>query len=167
MLSRPCRVARVDAANATLRARRRRAVLARRGLHHGGAGQEQPQRLRRQRAAPGDRGDRGRSAGRSSTALDVVEARIEQDVVTRLPGRRSDRARRRQHGFGRVAPVPGLTLVNDQFIYVRGLGERYSSVQFNGAQVPSPDLTRNVIPLDIFPTEIIQRFRSRKAIRPK
>ena len=31
----------------------------------------------------------------------------------------------------------GVTLVNDQFVYVRGLGERYSSVQLNGAQVPS------------------------------
>ena len=56
--------------------------------------------------------------------------------------------------------VPGLTLVNDQFIYVRGLGERYSSAQLNGAQVPSPDLTRNVIPLDIFPTDIIQAIQN-------
>ena len=31
---------------------------------------------------------------------------------------------------------------------MRGLGERYSSTTLNGAYVPSPDLTRNVIPLD-------------------
>ncbi len=63
--------------------------------------------------------------------------------------------------------VPGLTLVNDQFIYVRGLGERYSSVQLNGAQVPSPDLTRNVIPLDIFPTEIIDALQVQKGYSPE
>ena len=63
--------------------------------------------------------------------------------------------------------VPGLTLVNDQFIYVRGLGERYSSVLLNGAQVPSPDLTRNVIPLDIFPTEIIQALSVQKGYSPE
>ena len=63
--------------------------------------------------------------------------------------------------------VPGLTLVNDQFVYVRGLGERYSSVQLNGAQVPSPDLTRNVIPLDIFPTEIIDALQVQKGYSPE
>lgn len=52
--------------------------------------------------------------------------------------------------------VTGLTLVNDRFVYVRGLGERYSSVLLNGAQIPSPDPTRRVVPLDLFPTGIIE-----------
>ena len=47
--------------------------------------------------------------------------------------------------------VPGLSLVNNQFVYIRGLGERYSQSTLNGAFIPSPDLTRNVIPLDIYP----------------
>jgi len=38
--------------------------------------------------------------------------------------------------------VTGLTLVDGKFIYVRGLGERYSSARLNGASIPSPDLTR-------------------------
>ena len=46
-------------------------------------------------------------------------------------------------------------------------GERYSSVQLNGAQVPSPDLTRNVIPLDIFPTEIIDALQVQKSYSPE
>ncbi len=37
----------------------------------------------------------------------------------------------------------------------------------NGAQVPSPDLTRNVIPLDIFPTEIIQALAVQKGYSPE
>ncbi len=52
--------------------------------------------------------------------------------------------------------VTGLTLVNSRFVYVRGLGERYSSVLLNGAQIPSPDPTRRVIPLDLFPTEVLE-----------
>lgn len=52
--------------------------------------------------------------------------------------------------------VTGLTLVNSRFIYVRGLGERYSSVLLNGAQIPSPDPTRRVIPLDLFPTDVLE-----------
>ena len=59
--------------------------------------------------------------------------------------------------------MPGLTLVNDKFIYVRGLGERYSSTLLNGATVPSPDLTRNVVPLDVFPTSIVESLRVQKS----
>ncbi|MGH8223700.1 MAG: TonB-dependent receptor plug domain-containing protein, partial [Woeseiaceae bacterium] len=59
--------------------------------------------------------------------------------------------------------VPGLTLVADKFVYIRGLGERYSATSLNGAQIPSPDLTRNVIPLDVFPTSIVQSLRVQKA----
>ena len=59
--------------------------------------------------------------------------------------------------------ISGLSLVNGKFIYVRGLGERYSSTLLNGAVIPSPDLTRNVIPLDIFPTSIVESLRVQKA----
>lgn len=59
--------------------------------------------------------------------------------------------------------VPGITLVSDKFVYIRGLGERYSSSYLNGAQIPSPDLTRNVIPLDVFPTSVVHSLRVQKA----
>ena len=58
--------------------------------------------------------------------------------------------------------IPGITLVDDKFVYVRGLGERYSSTLLNGAAVPSPDLTRSVIPLDIFPTAIVSSLSVQK-----
>ncbi|PTN12536.1 TonB-dependent receptor [Nitrosomonas aestuarii] len=49
----------------------------------------------------------------------------------------------------------GLTLVGGQFIFIRGLGERFSSTLVNGAAVPSPDATRRVVPLDLFPTNFL------------
>lgn len=58
--------------------------------------------------------------------------------------------------------VPGVTLVDDKFVFVRGLGERYSSIRLNGAMVPSPDLSRNVLPLDIFPTSIVESLAIQK-----
>lgn len=54
--------------------------------------------------------------------------------------------------------VTGLTLIDGEFVYVRGLGERYSSVLFNGANLPSPDPTRRVLPMGLFPTDIISRI---------
>ncbi len=57
---------------------------------------------------------------------------------------------------GALRRVTGLTLVDGKFVYVRGLGERYSSALLNGSQIPSPDPTRRVVPLDLFPTDILQ-----------
>ncbi len=62
--------------------------------------------------------------------------------------------------------VTGVTLNQGKFVYVRGLGERYSSVQVNGAQVPSPELTRNVLPLDIIPSSIVESLKVQKAYSP-
>jgi TonB-dependent receptor len=62
--------------------------------------------------------------------------------------------------------VPGLSLVQDKFVYIRGLGERYSASYLNGAQIPSPDLTRNVIPLDVFPTSVVESLRVQKSWSP-
>jgi TonB-dependent receptor len=59
--------------------------------------------------------------------------------------------------------VSGLSLVGGKFVYVRGLGERYSSTTLNGAIIPSPDLSRNVIPLDIFPTSIVESLAVQKS----
>ncbi len=57
---------------------------------------------------------------------------------------------------GALKRVTGLTLVDGKYVYVRGLGERYSSVLLNGAQIPSPDPTRRVVPLDLFPADILE-----------
>jgi TonB-dependent receptor len=94
-------------------------------------------------------------------ATDLVSERIEKPVVVDLLG--ADQISR--VGDSTVAAalrrVPGISLVGD-FIYIRGLGERYSSTTLNGAYVPSPDLSRNVIPLDIFPSEIIDSISIQK-----
>src|SRR5262245_30660027 len=102
-----------------------------------------------------------------TTAMDVIGARQEEDVVSDFLGAAAIARVGDSTVSAALRRVPGLTLVNDQFIYVRGLGERYSSAQLNGAQVPSPDLTRNVIPLDIFPTDIIQAIQVQKGYSPE
>lgn len=67
---------------------------------------------------------------------------------------------------GALRRVPGLTLVQDKFVYIRGLGERYSSTTLNGAYIPSVDLTRNVIPLNVFPTSVVESLRVQKSYSP-
>ena len=62
--------------------------------------------------------------------------------------------------------VTGVTVVGGRFIYVRGLGERYSSTLLNGATIPSPDPVRRVVPLDLFPVGIIESIVVQKSYTP-
>lgn len=101
-----------------------------------------------------------------SAAAQLTEERLADEAVSNLLGA-DDIAR---VGDSTVAlalrRISGVTLVNDQFVYVRGLGERYSSTTLNGARIPSPDLTRGVVPLDIFPTVILDSLRLQKSYSP-
>jgi len=58
--------------------------------------------------------------------------------------------------------VTGITIQDGKFVFVRGLGERYSTILLNGLHVPSPEPTKRVVPLDIFPTDIIQSMEIQK-----
>lgn len=62
--------------------------------------------------------------------------------------------------------VTGLTLVGGRYVYVRGLGERYSSVLLNGATLPSPEPARRVVPLDMFPAGILESVVIQKSYSP-
>jgi len=56
---------------------------------------------------------------------------------------------------GALQRVTGLSVVGGRYVYVRGLGERYSAAMLNGAPLPSPEPLRRVVPLDLFPTSIV------------
>ena len=98
-----------------------------------------------------------------SAAESLQDERMNEEVVTDVLGAEMIS----RVGDSTVAlalrRVSGLSLVGDKFVYVRGLGERYSNTMLNGATVPSPDLTRNVIPLDVFPTSIVDSLRVQKS----
>lgn len=51
--------------------------------------------------------------------------------------------------------VSGLSTVGGKFVYVRGLGERYSMTLLNGAILPSPEPINRVVPMDLFPTSVL------------
>src|SRR6185436_20621613 len=56
---------------------------------------------------------------------------------------------------GALQRVTGLSVVGNGFVFVRGLGDRYSLALMNGLPLPSPEPLRRVVPLDIFPTGVI------------
>lgn len=56
---------------------------------------------------------------------------------------------------GALTRVTGLSVVGNGYVFVRGLGDRYSSALLNGSPLPSPEPLRRTVPLDIFPTSIV------------
>ncbi len=56
---------------------------------------------------------------------------------------------------GALSRVTGLSDNGDGKVFVRGLGDRYSLALLNGLPLPSPQPLSRVVPLDIFPTNII------------
>ena len=56
---------------------------------------------------------------------------------------------------GALGRVTGLSVVGNGNVFVRGLGDRYSLALLNGLPLPSPQPLSRVVPLDIFPTNII------------
>lgn len=63
--------------------------------------------------------------------------------------------------------LSGLSVINSRFVYVRGLGERYSSALLNGSPLPSPEPLQRVVPLDLFPSNILQGALVQKTYSPQ
>lgn len=53
--------------------------------------------------------------------------------------------------------VPGVSTVGN-FVFVRGLSDRYLKTTLNGAEVPSIDPRRNTIEMDLFPTNLVDNL---------
>lgn len=62
--------------------------------------------------------------------------------------------------------VPGASVVGGRFVYVRGLGERYTNAQLNGAPLPSPEPDRQTVPLDLFPALVVDNINVVKTFTP-
>src|SRR5690606_10650162 len=54
--------------------------------------------------------------------------------------------------------VPGVSVEGGKYVYVRGLGDRYTKTILNGVDIPGLDPDRNTMQMDIFPTNIIDNI---------
>lgn len=57
-----------------------------------------------------------------------------------------------------VKSVPGVSIQGGKYVYVRGLGDRYTKSILNGIDIPGLDPDRNTIQLDLFPTNILDNI---------
>ncbi|MDQ8164356.1 MAG: TonB-dependent receptor [Gemmatimonadota bacterium] len=62
--------------------------------------------------------------------------------------------------------VSGVTVQDGKYVQARGLGERYTTASLNGARLPSPEPERKVVPLDLFPSGLLQSVTTIKTFTP-
>ena len=91
---------------------------------------------------------------KKSTSVGDAVGRAE---ISKTPDRDAAQAARR---------VVGATIEGNRFVYVRGLGERYTNAQLNGAPLPSPEPDRAAVPLDLFPTQVLESLTIVKTFTP-
>ena len=65
-----------------------------------------------------------------------------------------------------VKRAPAVTVKSDKFIFVRGLGERYSFATLNGSKLPSTDPQRRAVPLHLFPSDFLESLSIVKSYTP-
>lgn len=57
-----------------------------------------------------------------------------------------------------IRTVPGVSVQGGKFVYVRGLGDRYTKSILNGMDIPGLDPDKNTVQMDIFPTNILENI---------
>ncbi len=65
-----------------------------------------------------------------------------------------------------IARVTGVSVVDNRYVVVRGLSERYSNTTLNGAALASPEPTKRVVPLDVFPAALLESVVTSKTATP-
>lgn len=66
-----------------------------------------------------------------------------------------------------VKRVTGVTLEGGKYVYIRGLGDRYSKTTLNGAEIPGLDPNRNTVQVDLFPTSLVDNIVVYKTFSPE
>ncbi|MBD3168888.1 MAG: TonB-dependent receptor plug domain-containing protein [candidate division Zixibacteria bacterium] len=65
-----------------------------------------------------------------------------------------------------LSRVTGASVVGGKYVYVRGLGERYSSAQLNGTDLPSADPDKKAFQMDLLPANLLENITVIKSFTP-
>ena len=67
---------------------------------------------------------------------------------------------------GALKKVAGTTVVDDKYVVVRGLADRYNNTLLNGGRIPSADPDRRAVNVDLFPTKLLDSITASKTFTP-
>ncbi len=94
---------------------------------------------------------------------DVIAEEKQSNAIANIIGSQEFSKKGDSSAASALKRVTGVTLIGGKSIFVRGLGERYSNVELNSLPLPSPDPTKRVVPLDLFPSSMIGSMKVQKS----
>lgn len=106
--------------------------------------------------ASAERGTVNEALNAQKNSVNAVNA-ITAEQIAKSPD--SDAAQASQR-------VSGVTVADGKFIQARGMSERFTTANLNGARIPSPEPERKVVPLDMFPAGLLQEVTVTKTFTP-
>ena len=106
--------------------------------------------------AEAERGSVDRALDEQRNATGIVNA-VSAEQIARSPDSDAGQA---------VQRVSGVTVQEGKYVFVRGLGERYTTTTLNGSRIPSPEPERKVVPLDLFPSGLLEGITTSKTFTP-
>ena len=106
--------------------------------------------------AEAERGSVNRALEQQRNATNIISS-VSSEQISRTPDSDAGQA---------VQRVSGVTVQDGKYVFVRGLGERYTTTSLNGARIPSPEPERKVVPLDLFPSELLEGITTSKTFTP-
>lgn len=62
--------------------------------------------------------------------------------------------------------VTGASVVGGKYVFIRGLGDRYTSTQLNGAEIPSTNPYKRAGTIDLIPTSLVDNIVTVKSFTP-
>ena len=65
-----------------------------------------------------------------------------------------------------VVRVPGISVQDNKYVFIRGLGGRYVSSTLNNATMPSTNPSKRTVPLDLFPSSFVNQLDIKKTFLP-
>ena len=102
----------------------------------------------------------------TSSAEAQLGVRKHAQVITDNVGSQEMKENGDTDAAGAMQRVTGLSVVDNQYVYVRGLGERYSNTTLAGSILPTTEPDKKVVPLDMFPTALIDSVQVAKSYSP-
>ncbi len=102
------------------------------------------------------------TAAESSAAALLVERKQAAQISDAI-GREEIGQTTGSDAAGVLKRVTGVSIQEDKFVYVRGLGDRYSNTTLNGSKIPSTEFEKRVVPLNLFPTSLLEKISVSKS----
>ena len=99
----------------------------------------------------------------TSTAEAQLAMRRNAQVITDNLGAQEMKNNGDTDAAAALQRVTGISVVDNQYVFVRGLGERYSNTTLGGSVLPTTEPDKKVVPLDLFPSSLIDSIQVAKS----